>query len=247
MRPLTDAEIRSQEFSSGSNGAQWRFRGCVAHDEALQHLFISDSRERYDEERELFDFFMNGMSSIECACYALYMIGGMFNATEFPVSPISKLRDIGPKRVLCKFKSAFSTDEITSFLASSLKSPEYTDSEEKRRILFHRAAPPRQMHVGGSPNTLDLWQLGEGDRYNKVYIPSLGGDAYIKCGSTYEPLTSNFLRDRRRWLANWHVAFWTNTLSFSENMFDAQVSIAGKAIVIDRQSREAPVNGSTGQ
>jgi hypothetical protein len=214
LQPLTDAEIRWSEFAGGSNGARWRFRGCIAHDEALKHLFTSDSQ-RYDEERELFDFFLNGMSSIECACYALYMIGGMFNAVEFPVNPKTLLRKIYPRRVLSKFKTAFSTDVITSFLAASFKSPQYTDWEEKRIVLFHRAAPPRQMHVGGSP-TPDLWQFGEGDLYDRVYIPSLRTDAYIKRGSTYEPLTPDLSGDRRRWLANWHAGFWTNTVSFCE-------------------------------
>ena len=159
------------------------------------------------------------MSSIECACYALYMIGGMFNATAFPVGP-KDLRGINPKSVLSKFESEFSTDAITTFLASSLMSPEFTDWEEKRIILFHRAAPPRQLHahVGGAPTepTPDLWQFGEGDLYEKVFIPSLGTDGYIKRGSTYVPLTPKLSGDRRKWLANWHTEFWTSAVSFCE-------------------------------
>ena len=66
----SDAEIRWNECIGGWNGARWRFLGCAAHNEALQRLFVDDSQ-RYDEELELFIFFVDGMSSVECACYAL--------------------------------------------------------------------------------------------------------------------------------------------------------------------------------
>jgi hypothetical protein len=216
LEPRTNAEIRWNEFVGGWNGARWRFQGCATHNETLQHLFIDDSQ-RYDEERELFDFFVDGMSSIECACYALYMIGGMFDATAFSVDH-KRLRDVNPKRVLSIFESKFPTDAITTFLASSLKSPEYIDWEEKRIILFHRAAPPRQMHanMGGKVTTPDLWQFGEGDLYDKWYDAAHGADVYRKRGSTYEPLTPDLSGNRCKWLAEWHAEFWTCAVSFCE-------------------------------
>jgi hypothetical protein len=164
-------------------------------------------------------FFVDGMSSIECACYALYMIGGMFNATAaFPVDS-QNLRKVNPPQVLTKFQSKFLADDITSFLASSQKSQPYTDWQDKRVVLFHRAAPPRQIHLhagGPAPLIPDLWQFGEGDLYDKVRNPAHGATAYIKRGSTYEPLTPNLSDNRCKWLAGWHAEFWTHTVSFCE-------------------------------
>jgi hypothetical protein len=113
LQPWTDAEIRWNEFAGGLNGAQWRFRACTAHDEALQQLFTSDSQ-RDDEERELFDFFVNGMSSIECACYASFnqsYAKGIICGSVPNVNMIDEFHPKDPREFVVTSKSSLLSDK----------------------------------------------------------------------------------------------------------------------------------------
>jgi hypothetical protein len=214
--PPTDAQQRWTNFAGGSNAALWRFWGCAQHDETLQQLFAvsSGGANRHIEERELFNFFTNGTSSMECACFALHMLGGMAQPNEFPVGRAA-VRKISPHTVKADFDRAFPSEPITSHLSSSLASASYLDWRDKRRVLFHRAAPPRTFFVG-SAAVPDLWQFGEGDDYETI-TDDMGREARIKIGTSYEPLSAAFTATRRKWLAEWHTQFWNYTESFCRN------------------------------
>jgi len=79
----------------------WRFWASADHDEAFQRVVVSGSQ-RQAEERELFNFFVNGLASIECACYALYTAASTFDNDAFPVGP-KDLQKISPKAVAALF------------------------------------------------------------------------------------------------------------------------------------------------
>jgi hypothetical protein len=207
-RAATDEDVvRFNESAGGSNGAFFRFFGCATHDENFQRMMNATPRDasfegRANEESVLFDFFLSGLSSVECAIYALYMYASVVDGVSFPVLPYSSkkrmidpLENIDPQKVYRLFSIHFPSDNITDFLASSIRSNEFKLWQRRRNILYHRAAPPRRMNLAltidaPAQRGADTWRLG-----NITIEAALTGDA-------------------RRWLSNWHTEFWGCTLEF---------------------------------
>ncbi|HLN32470.1 MAG TPA: hypothetical protein VK395_32380 [Gemmataceae bacterium] len=81
----------THEYSGSWNSVAYRFRACAEHGNA----FIKSVRragesprfaQRFVQERELFNFFVNGISSIETFYYSMFAIASMMSPPAFPLT-----------------------------------------------------------------------------------------------------------------------------------------------------------------
>ncbi len=120
------------EYSAAWVGLEYRFRSCAEHDEAFTESVkeFGDApalSERYNQERNLFGFFVTGLSAIECACYGLFAIGSMLHPNGFPFTTADDKRLVSPKRTLEKYeaKDAFPREGLVCVLRRIMDDSQY--------------------------------------------------------------------------------------------------------------------------
>lgn len=104
--------------------------------------------ERYIQEKELFHFFINGYSTLDCFGYALYMVVSNIKPTLFPIEP-SKLKGIYFANTCNKFnliESDFQHEKIKEKLNLIKDSEEFKDWKTIRHALIHRISTGRTFH-----------------------------------------------------------------------------------------------------
>jgi hypothetical protein len=146
-----------------------RFRACAEHDKAFTRSIKKNDAppqpERYAQERDLFGFFVTGLSVIENTCYGLYAIASMLDDVYFPIKKAGHKKAISPENTADRFRTTFPTEGISRALNRMVNSQEYEDWKEVRNILAHRGSPGRivrRTHVEGSGETHGdaLWLKG---------------------------------------------------------------------------------------
>jgi hypothetical protein len=153
-----------REFACAWNAVAYRFCSCAEHDVAFTEAMkrpekFSKSHEIYIQERELFCFFVSGMSVIESTCYALFAVGSMLDVRTFPIATPEDKRKINPEMTADKFGSAFAFESISSILQQLIGSEDYQEWKTMRNIISHRSAPPRTLFVGGEHHGEVVWGL----------------------------------------------------------------------------------------
>ncbi len=149
------------EWASGLNGLVFRFRACDEHVakaiESLRHSASPPQPERYQQEKWLFAFFVEGLSAFECFAYALYFVGALAAPTAFTAH-------LDPKRITLKFvarryAAAFAGSELATQLSTLRASVEFDEWSTTRNILGHRGAPGRHFYSGGPNSGSTRWKL----------------------------------------------------------------------------------------
>lgn len=140
------------EYSSAWNAVAYRFHACADHDEAytesIRRAGDSPSQpERYIQEKELFDFFVNGLSAIESLCYGLFAIASMLNEGNFSMTTTKDKKSIKPETTTKQFAEAFPEEDVTHALAQMKCSDEFSQWRRIRNILAHRSAPGRVVYL----------------------------------------------------------------------------------------------------
>jgi hypothetical protein len=139
-----------EQFLGGWKGTKLRFLACARHSEAYTASIHRtgpevDGDDRDDQERELFEFFINGLSAVECACFALYAIGKK-------VSPDKLCEEkewrIDRDATLAAFSDAFPDKDITKVLSGVRVvrdkpdlNPKFHEWTTIRNMLIHRIHP----------------------------------------------------------------------------------------------------------
>lgn len=148
------------EYSAAWQGLAYRFQSCDEHDQAFTESInrfgvTPPPLERYRQERELFGFFVTGLSSIECICYSLFSVGSLLTPDEFPLAAEAEMREVSPGTTLRRFRVAFANESVTHVLAQILGEQQYHDWKNARNVLSHRSHPGRNISVtvGGPPHT----------------------------------------------------------------------------------------------
>lgn len=160
-------------FGSGWNGLAHRYR---AMDEYHKEFMASITKhgnspppeERYGQERALFGFFTNAISTVDCFFYSTYWIGAILKPDEFPSDPI-KLKYIYPRYVMERFNNNFTGDDLTNRMIVCVCEPTYSEIKDMRDVLGHRGMLPRRFYKGGERNGMatmpanpkdssDLWR-----------------------------------------------------------------------------------------
>jgi hypothetical protein len=175
MTPEPPNGERWNEYMAAWNAVAYRFRAVADHDEAFVLALFPDTHEnRYKQEKELFGFFVSGLSVLESFSYGLYFLASLVASQHFP---IQKRQEITLKVTGQCFDRAFPKKPITLCLHSLLNEVTYLEWKRIRNTLAHRCAPGRNIPFGGSSSQDDIWKLEN------------------------IPLNRNITATRRRWLA----------------------------------------------
>jgi hypothetical protein len=105
----------------------------------------------YIQQRELFGFFVVGLSTVESLCYGLFAVGSILDTQQFPIATPKDLRKINIESTTRKFVAVFPNEVVTSALQQLIDSQEFKDWSEIRHVLIHRGLPGRiiRLTVGG--------------------------------------------------------------------------------------------------
>jgi hypothetical protein len=143
----------------------YRFRACAEYDEEFtnsiqQNGIAPPQPERYNQERALFGFFVNGLSTIETFSYGLYTIAYIIKPQTFLIHTDDQLRAIKLHKTYQDFNNEFLDEPITISLRTLTESGEYREWQEFRNVLAHRGQPGRSISITiGSEQNVSLWKL----------------------------------------------------------------------------------------
>lgn len=196
--PLIDAQPHAWPLYAGAwNAVSYRFHACADHDEVFTASVeraggSPPSSERYVQERELFNFFVNGLATMESLCFGLFAIGFMLALPDFPIATPKDLQRITPESTAKAYASAFPGEKITDALGQLTGDQSFIKWKEVRNVLAHRSAP-RRAH----------------SRTIAVSIPSGDAPATVNTPSDPPPtwlngvlIDVNTTSARRAWLAD---------------------------------------------
>jgi hypothetical protein len=154
-----------QQFTGGWKSLVYRYFACTKHSDDYINIIKKDRISpshflRYEQERELFNFFTNGLSAIETHGYMIYMICSICNHNDFKVITKEDLKNIVLVNTVLKLKKFYSVENITKELEILTNSQEYKDWVEVRNVLMHRETPGRIIRMGtrrAEKERSDLW------------------------------------------------------------------------------------------
>lgn len=151
-----------REWAGACNGVLYRFMACGEHSDHLVTSLTNSASpplpERYEQEKLLFNFFAEGLSSLECLYYGVYFVGALVDPVG--IDPERDPRDVVPRFVTERFEKVFPTELVTPRLRQVLDSPEQAEWRGVRNVLTHRTAPGREHHEGG-PTSGNTYWLGD--------------------------------------------------------------------------------------
>jgi len=158
-------QLQCQQFSGGWRSLVYRYLACTKHSDDYINIIKKDRISpshflRYEQERELFNFFTNGLSAIETLGYMLYMICSIDNSNDFKVTTKEDLKDIVLNDTVSKLKKFYSVENITKELEKLINYQEYKDWVEVRNVLMHRETPGRIIMAStrkAEKERSDLW------------------------------------------------------------------------------------------
>ena len=164
----TEYPLQWRHYSGAWNAVGYRFISYAENDvdftESVRRAGNAPiPEERYIQERALFLFFVNGLSSIESLLFGLFAIASIIKPDDFPLSTEQDLKRINPFFVRKKFKNLFPNHDIARQIDELLNNQEYKDFKKIRNILSHRAAYGREIFSGGDKN-------GEADWIENIQI-----------------------------------------------------------------------------
>jgi hypothetical protein len=152
-RKDSDPELFLQ-YAGAFNAIAYRFYTCTEHDRIFtesvkRHGSMPPPQARYIQEKELFGFFVTGLSTIESFCYGLFAIGAMTREREnFSFKTDKDKRRIDPEITGKTFKQTFPREAITASLNKLLSDNSYNELKDIRNTLAHRTSPGRTMYSG---------------------------------------------------------------------------------------------------
>jgi hypothetical protein len=119
---------------------------------------------RYEQERDLFNFFSSGVSVFDAFCFGAFAIGAHTGSTYFQLVTDTDERKVNWKRLIDAYTKSFANDPITPLLNSIDADGALAALRDARNILMHRAVPPRQ--IGVSIGSVAVEPVSTIDRLN---------------------------------------------------------------------------------
>lgn len=162
-------QLQCKQFRGGWRSLVYRYFACTKHSDDYIKFFKKDRISptyflRYEQERELFNFFTNGLSAIETLGYMLYMICSIDNPKDFKVITEEDLKKIKLHNTVSKLKKFYSVKNITKELENLINnSREYEEWVEVRNVLMHRETPGRKIMLSSKRSKKersDIWFKG---------------------------------------------------------------------------------------
>ena len=159
------------EFIGAWHGASYRLISCIKSCQVINHSLkkFGDSpeiKERYNQDNELFIFYVTGLSMAECVFYGVYAIASMIKPEQFPMKSKNHLRNATAKNTVERYEKYFESENITLKMRAVFDSNKYEKWSNIRNILAHRASAGRffEVCVGTNKNNRPLtrWKLWDG-------------------------------------------------------------------------------------
>ncbi len=158
--------ILYREHAGAWSAVSYRFLAATHYsddftDSITRSAGSSSVDERYRQERDLFGFFTNGLSSLEGAFYGLFAIGALLSPAAFPMMTANEQQAVTPARTRTGYEKAFFGDPIINVFDALLVDKSYLQLKDIRNVLAHRSAPGRQIYVsvGDSEPLPEEWKL----------------------------------------------------------------------------------------
>jgi hypothetical protein len=157
------AESVFWEYAFAWNAVAYRFTQMADHDETYRRT-LTDSGDpyvvRYKQDKELFGFFMAGLSALEAFFYAMHSVAGLADPIGFPMASESDRKCVGITLTKDRFACRFPTEPLTQAMASLGCDPSLKQWKKVRNLLVHRQAPGRFVSASsvGQPPP-DKWRL----------------------------------------------------------------------------------------
>ena len=157
------------QYGGAWNAVAYRYLACAESDEAFTQSIKRKQGDappapyRYKQERDLFLFFVAGLSSFEAFCYGIHAIAAFIIPKSFPLDTDSDRRAVTPERTRDRLQATFPREQLTSTLNSVLATHEMRKWKEIRNVLIHRTHPGREIRVGGpptNPSSSSRWKVG---------------------------------------------------------------------------------------
>ena len=157
-----------EQLAASHNGVRYRLRACADYSEEFTRSVqrFGDSPpvdERYQQERQLFGFFVSGYSALDSFCFFMYFAAAHLQPSHFPTQLPGHIKSVGCKSTPAAFAKAFPGEDITAALDALTNDQTFKEWEGYRNILAHRAAPGRMMYVSVGSSASDPaadWKIG---------------------------------------------------------------------------------------
>jgi hypothetical protein len=157
-----------EQLAGSHNGVRYRLRACVDYSaeftQSVQRFGDSPPPEkRYQQERQLFGFFVSGYAALDSFCFFMYFAAAHLQPRHFPTQLPGHIKSISCKSTPPAFAKAFPVEDITTALNALLAEQMFNDWDAYRNVLAHRAAPGRMMYVtaeGDPPGSAADWKIG---------------------------------------------------------------------------------------
>ena len=140
------------EIVSGCYGAALRFLRCVEASLTFTKSILGKGDappfpERASQDQSLFDFFINGLSSIESFSYSLHGLAIALDATGTLSMEEKKIRFITPVTVQKMYSQKYPQEQITKEVQVTITSATFVEWMRIRNIIIHRNMPPRRIYA----------------------------------------------------------------------------------------------------
>ena len=155
-----------RQYAAAWNGIAWRMRAAAEHADNLEeHLAAVPASkvsvlDRYLEERDLYGFFVNGVSAIDIYFYCVHAMAAILMPDDFPIATDDQMRGVIPVRVGERFWTTYPNDLITAAMVGVLSSVDWAEWTAIRNLLGHRGSPGRDAYVGGVFDGQVQWAKG---------------------------------------------------------------------------------------
>jgi hypothetical protein len=108
---------------------------------------------RYEQERDLFGFFSNAFSVFDTFCFALFAIGALTSASNFPLATNRDETNVRWSTMKSAYNVSFPGDPLLITIDAIEKDLAFNEIRDSRNMFTHRATPPRHHMVSmGSPS-----------------------------------------------------------------------------------------------
>jgi len=142
---------------------------------------------RYAQDRELFGFFVAGLSAVESFYYGLYAIASMMDSATFPMETFKDKRKVKPEETTIRYEehNDFGKDTMILALRKVLDDPKFKEWEGFRNILAHQVVPGRELFLSTGTASSDPARVS----------------VELKSGVAELVISTDTTSSRRTWLA----------------------------------------------
>ena len=140
------------EIVSGCYAAALRFLRCAEASLTFSKSIVDNGEappfpERRIQDQSLFDFFINGLSSIESFSYALYGLAVALDTARTLSMGEKEMRNITPREVQKTYARLYPGEQITNEVEEAISSITFGEWNDIRNVVVHRNMPPRHIYM----------------------------------------------------------------------------------------------------